>query len=297
MDISSLSAGLPGGTIDGGTVSNHSAKPVEIKSKDIIYFNAESSFSSLAVQFDYSFVGVYAAKADAGILVSLTCSTGRPFTGEINTESSFALVENSVLDELQKIVEKYNYAAKNGQSHYVNGLPQNFGGNVTVEYASGEKISFDDNQSPVISTESAAEFIGVLKHYMTKKRVKIPGTDNIVAVRYQRETDDNNYSRLFLDDKKIISDNNYGGEDKHWIKEYTVSGEALEKIRSIAETYALPAWTGIPEYDRSFYGGTDERLVFSLKNGGEFSVTDRMRKPSRAEGIIFDIKSFIQSFI
>lgn len=36
-------------------------------------------------------------------------------------------------------------------SKHIYGLPENFGGSVSIEYASGEKISFSNNQQPILS--------------------------------------------------------------------------------------------------------------------------------------------------
>ena len=71
------------------------------------------------------------------------------------------------LDELQSIITRYSFAAQNGLSRYTNGLPDDFGGTLKVEYVSGECIYASDNQSPFLPVEAvealARLFFGALE--------------------------------------------------------------------------------------------------------------------------------------
>ena len=73
-----------------------------------------------------------------------------------STETLFR-AEQTFLDALCALVERYDIARFNGHSVEVKGLPGDFGVDLTVEYASGERISVDDNQDCILPGEFLEE--------------------------------------------------------------------------------------------------------------------------------------------
>lgn len=62
--------------------------------------------------------------------------------------------------ELQSIVGKYNFAEFNGKECHVSGLPDMYGAEIRIVYASGERIDSSDNQDcflPIEAMEALAK--------------------------------------------------------------------------------------------------------------------------------------------
>ena len=60
----------------------------------------------------------------------------------------------SALDDLQAIIDKYGLVKHNGIFNHTGGLPEGYGVFFSVEYASGEKLSFEDNQHVMIGDKA-----------------------------------------------------------------------------------------------------------------------------------------------
>lgn len=76
--------------------------------------------------------------------------------------------DNSLLIQLQEIVDKYNISKNNGYEHETAGLPAGLGDNISVFYESGEKIWKYSNQSPTISNEAINEIYNAFKNCANK---------------------------------------------------------------------------------------------------------------------------------
>ena len=63
--------------------------------------------------------------------------------------------DNSLLYDLQDIIDKYNIAKDNGYVHETAGLPAGLGDTISVLYSSGEKIWKYSNQSHTINSEAS----------------------------------------------------------------------------------------------------------------------------------------------
>lgn len=65
--------------------------------------------------------------------------------------------------QLQQIVERYDFARYNGQFYTVSGLPPDFGANLEVRYASGERICASNNQSCFLPMEAMESLVALFK--------------------------------------------------------------------------------------------------------------------------------------
>ena len=163
MTMGFSGCGLPGRNtddIDGGVVTNNSGddSPKVIESTEIISYDCEFSFISAVFDEENEFVGkVYKLTA---VLEDNTVKAkidwrGRDGNGEISefeTDSSF-------MTKLQEIVSKYDLAKHNGYTHHVSGLPDMFGEQIDIKYASGESIYAHDNQDGFLQMEAMVELI------------------------------------------------------------------------------------------------------------------------------------------
>lgn len=62
--------------------------------------------------------------------------------------------EESFMDALQKLVDEYHFARYNGTYYSISGLPDFFGTELQIDYASGESVSFSNNQNRLISIDA-----------------------------------------------------------------------------------------------------------------------------------------------
>jgi rhodanese-related sulfurtransferase len=139
-----------GGTSD---YTDHDA-PKKVDSREIVSFEfgitvmGDAPEDSILTARRYDFT----AKLEDG---AVTCT--RSWDG--NEPVTFTK-DGEFLENLQKIVEKFDFAQYNGYESFTHGLPDDFGENFRIEYASGEKIYASDNQGlfmPIGSAEELAE--------------------------------------------------------------------------------------------------------------------------------------------
>ena len=146
--------------IDGGVVTRNSGEDSAkvIESTEIISFDCEFSFISAAFDEENELTGkVYKLSAVMGdnIVRAKIDWRGRDGSGdksEFETDSSF-------MAKLQEIVKKYDLAKHNGYTHHVSGLPDLYGEQIDIKYASGESIYAHDNQDGFLLMDAMVELI------------------------------------------------------------------------------------------------------------------------------------------
>ena len=146
--------------IDGGVVTRNSGEdsPKVIESTEIISFDCEFSFISAAFDEENELTGkVYKLSAvleDDTVKVKFDWHdrAGNGDKYEFQTDSSF-------MTKLQDVVSKYDLAKHNGYTHHVSGLPNMFGEQIDIKYASGESIYAHDNQDGFLPMDAMVELI------------------------------------------------------------------------------------------------------------------------------------------
>lgn len=283
---------MPGGTRDR---SDYNA-PKTIKSEDMTYFKVSSSFIALSERPEYTRIFAYAAKCDAGVIASVSYSNDQNmFQQDGEKYSATALVPADVLKSLNKIVKDYDFAKNNGHSHYVNGLPDNFGGSVVINYASDEYICFDDNQSSIISPKAGEEIVNILKKFIEERSIRTLNANDIVAVTYHEDRGEDNYALYKLEGTKLYAEDKFGSDKSFFKRDFTVPADAIDPIRKKADTYALLYWKGLPESELSIYDISKAEVIFTMKDGTEITVKEKMRSP--ASNVIFDIHMYLNDLM
>ena len=169
MTMGFSGCGLPGRNtddIDGGVVTRNSGddSPKVIESTEIISCDCELSFISAFFDEENELTGkVYKLTAvlEDNIVKAKIYWRGRDGNGEISefeTDSSF-------MTKLQEIVSKYDLAKHNGYTHHVSGLPNMYGEQIDIKYASGESIYAHDNQDGFLQMEAMEELIDLFLFY------------------------------------------------------------------------------------------------------------------------------------
>lgn len=82
---------------------------------------------------------------------------------EKQTVSETFTPDQDFMRRLQELVVRYDMAQKNGQYYSVSGLPPDFGIDLEVRYASGERIRIYDNQSCFLSNAAMEELTALFQ--------------------------------------------------------------------------------------------------------------------------------------
>ena len=120
-----------------------------IKSKDIIYF--EYSCGKFKVLCELT---------DDGLLIKSSGGSSYDRDGTY-FRLDYISKNNTILKELQDIVDKYDISKNNGYEHEVAGLDPYISETIKVNYKSNEKIYKYDNQSRIITEEAENEIYEV----------------------------------------------------------------------------------------------------------------------------------------
>lgn len=121
-----------------------------ITSKDIISFKCEFECSYLW-ETSYSYCIFDLERKDDDALCKI--QTFRDLQIISNLEFQAPL---SALDGLQAMIDEHKLMKHNGIFNHTNGLPEGYGVSLSVDYASGERLSFQDNQDVIISEKATA---------------------------------------------------------------------------------------------------------------------------------------------
>lgn len=141
---------------DGGTTNRTDPNaPKVIESTEITSFTCIFSTLDLAEETELGNCKyMLEASVKDKIVIGKYTRYGETEDRNFETDSYFMI-------ELQKIVAKYNFAKHNGLSVTVHGLPDMYGAELHIMYASGETIYASDNQSCFLSFEAMEDLVNL----------------------------------------------------------------------------------------------------------------------------------------
>lgn len=279
----------------GTTQSCDENAPKEILSDDMVFFKVSAALglgislnpdAPKSVNNWIDYISVYAALLDKGVLLSLNARNRYD-----RSEYTWGLINENIFAGLVKAVREQNLAARNGTHSFTNGLPENFGGEVLIKYSDGEKISYSNNQSPVISKDFGIWLYEFFRDALNKERAPLPDAKLISEVRFY-EKNSSGYVRAELSKK---ADDTYEiykvykfAEPELFEHRASVSADVINNIREIASNNALLIWNSAP---RSEYPSFIEKsLTFVLENGEEITVFDNCAVPDGLSNGFFRIE-------
>ena len=275
----------------GSTTTFAKDAPTEIKSREIVRLDCVCSFHTVASPDPkYRYIAAFAAKVNDGALVGYVCENR--FQEE--RETNLGVVSNAVFEKLIAIVDEYEFARDNGRSHTTHGLPENFGGHVSVDYASGENIYISNNQSPVMSGKAGAALVDCIIDALKKDAVKgIPTAKDVVSFHWEERNEDGGYHHIDWDGTALHTDQKYGFDGSVYVHDVTTAPEDFTKVREMVDANRLLSWDGLPKYDFDMYKRYKKTLTFRLKDGSERTVVDGMKGPDFARNCIFEIEMYV----
>lgn len=272
----------------GGTDATLDKKaPKEIASEDMILFDVTSALNGDGAP---GHVSAFAAPAGKGSFLFL--SVGEGFRSRDEKKCAWALVKENVFPRLVELVRECSLAKKNGFHSETHGLPENYGGSVSVEYASGERISFSDNQSPVISDETGGKIADLFGRFMKGESISLPVLSDLKAIRFEEIRDNGGFTKALLslnpDGTGINEKKSRYDDPKVYESAKTVEKETVDAIKkNIADTGIL-AWSDLPDGRFSF--GGKKTLSFVFADGAEITVSDGKLLPSQISRGFFNIE-------
>ena len=264
--------------------------PKTITSEEMTLFDATSSFNTLAVDVDerLDYVSAFAAPCGEGTFIFLE---KRMFYRESGGVREWALVKEDLLPKLTAFVREFDVARGNGYHSQTHGLPENFGGSIDIRYASGERISISDNQSPVLGYDAGVALAAIFEQALKGERVALPGVSELKAIRYSEERDGGGFTRATLtfapDGTGVNAKSSRYDDPTVYESEKPVDAETVAAIRANIDRCGMLAWANLPESDYKY--GAEKTLTFVF-DAGETTVSGSKRLPSQIQGGFFNIE-------
>ncbi|MBR3290272.1 MAG: hypothetical protein IKI63_05810 [Clostridia bacterium] len=263
----------------GGTDAYQDTRaPKEILSQDMTLFDVTSALGYALTPEEegtepLGFISAFAAPAKEGTFLFLETAPDER-SGDIT--AAWALVKEDMLPKLTALVREHDLAKQNGFHSRTHGLPQDFGGRVRIQYASGEEISFSDNQTPVLSIPLARTIAALFTEAMNGPRVALPGVDSLKEIRFAEEREGGGFTRATLtllpDGSGVNAKVARYDDPQVYESEKPVDAETVAAIKDTIESNGILAWEGLPESGFALSG--HKTLTFVLADGRAIVIPD-----------------------
>lgn len=279
------------GACGGTTATLDTNAPKEIKSTDMTVFEVTSVLPYMRdVPDAVGYISAFAANSGDGTF--LFFETGEGHRRDLR-RAGWTYIKENVMPELVALTRECNLAANNGFHSKTHGLPENFGGEIDIRYAGGERISVSNNQQSIISYDTGLRIKEFFESAEKKEKTVLPDVSSLLSVLYEEKGRGNAYKNITLTlngdgtgtIKKICR---YDGEPTVFESEETIDRETVDKIKNTAKEKGVFAWAGLPDGSYSF--SYDKRLTFIFRDADSISVKGGKFIPDRLRGGFFDIE-------
>ncbi|MBO4326087.1 MAG: hypothetical protein J5950_02305 [Clostridia bacterium] len=281
----------------GGTDATQDTRaPKEILSREMTLFDVTSALGSLprdselTLDEEIGFVSAFAAQAGDNTFLFLEKGDG--FRRYAEKTSSWALVRGNVFPELVTLVNDCRIAANNGFHSTTHGLPENFGGSIDIRYASGERISISDNQSPLIGPVTGYKIAKLFERLLGGEKAVLPDVSLLSEIRFEEERKAGSFTHATL---KFLPDGTGVNHKKScydsanvYESEKTVDAETVGKIKKNIADNGLLAWAELPS--NGYNSGEKKKLTFVFESGEEIIVSGDKKTPDQLRSAFFAIE-------
>lgn len=272
----------------GGTDRSHDENAsAEILSRDLRFFSVDTVSGE---DFDpRTRVIAYAAVAKSGVFISLG--------GEAPRYTLLA-PDCDFMQCLDALAKKWDMATNNGFHSHTHGLPADFGGRLTMRYASGEYVSKSNNQSPILESGAPDAICELFtKALDTYPRAALPSSDDVISLEYREESGHACSLRTFEireDHVHLFSMDRYssGGTYEN---ETDLNLQTFDRIREDARRLCVFGLQGLEEYHPASLRLSDESLTYVLKDGSRISLPHVYGINESLNGLHFHTKNYLDS--
>ena len=277
----------------GGTTETRDTRaPKTIVSEEMILFDVTSALPVSAKRGEESLGYLSAFAAPCGEGTFLLLETGEGFRRRAEKTLSWALVRENVFPALVRLTKELDLAADNGRHLSTAGLPENFGGSVMIRYASGETVSFSDNQRPILSAGAGERIAALFAGAMEGERIPLPDPDALREIRFSEERKNGGYTRASLtlnaDGTGVNRKTSRYDGPQVYESEKPVDAGTVAMIRKTVGETGLFAWPGLPVSDYKPY--SEKTLTFVLEGGEEIAVPGDRLLPDQIRDGFFRIE-------
>ena len=271
------------------------AAPKEIASDALLWFDGDSvlPYPDAERRDDGSFpefLGyVHGYAAAAGENTFLCLETGESFLGHGERKVAFALIKGDKMPDLAKLIRDLDLAEQNGYHSRTHGLPENFGGSVEARYATGESLSFADNQGSIFSRKQGEALAAWFTAALKGERAPLPALDDLTAIRFEEKRENGGFTEatLTLADGRIARRSKYD-DPTVFESEKTLDADALAALKATVEKTGLFAWEQLPKSDYSL--ARDKTLTFTFADGKTVTVRDDRVLPDAISRGFFNVE-------
>lgn len=270
--------------------------PKTIESHNMILFDVTSSLRMLRTEDKncdnepLTYISAFAAPAKKGCFLFLEYLRGIRRSG--NKTSAWALVSEDIFPSLVKLVNDSGLAKDNGFHSTTHGLPENFGGSVDIKYESGEVISFSNNQTPILSLETAEKIYDLFSNALQGEKIPLQDVSKLKEIHFSEERQKDGFTKAFLTINGDGTGNNRKQqkfeEPRIFDSEKTIDAETITAIKNTIVNKGVLAWEGLPENDFRF--SRKKEMSFVFENGETVVIEDNRVLPDAVRGGFFDIE-------
>ena len=272
--------------------------PKKIVSEDMTIFNVTSVLNNGVIPSGASesefeelgFISAFAAKSGDGVFLYFQKNASPHRNAEMY--SYWAYIKEDIFPSLVKLVNEEDLAKNNGYHSQTHGLPDNFGGSADIRYESGERISFSDNSTPVITFKTGTEILRLFSSVLNGVKVKLPEISTLKEIYFEELRENGGFTKATLtiqpDGTGINEKQSKFDDEKVYESKKSVDAKTIAEIKEIIENSGILAIEGLPENVFSYSG--NKQLVFSFENGTEIAVTNNKILPDQLSDSFFNIE-------
>ena len=277
----------------GGTTRRYDKNaPKVIESKDMNYFDVSSALGHEMIKDTYvRYISAFAEKTEVGTFVFFEKEYLKNYEG-VN-EKKWALIKDDVFPTLVDLVNTCNLAQNNGEYHHTHGLPENFGGIISIKYDSGEKIYVDDNQSPLFDSNVAERIIDCFEKILMMKKQTYPDLSKLKSIHFEEKDEkDGSFKDVVLtilpSGDGINKKKQKFSDPKIYESEKNVSAKTITKIKENILNMGILAWEYLPESPYRF--GELKKFTFEFEGGEKITVKSDRQLPQQLSSGFFNIE-------
>lgn len=263
-----------------------------IESTDITFFDLVCSFSSCD-NAEVEEISAYAVPVSEGIFAA--------FKRNKDAEPEFFVSKFPALKEINDIIVKYDCVKNNGISSFTNGLPENFGGSLSVDYSSGEYIRKSDNQSPIVSPEAGKAFYDLFLEMLKKpfKQSFVP--DDISVICYDETDQAGDGCHIELKNEKgnwhIYSTRKFASSGNEFEHDNSVSKDDVRSFVNSAVKSCMFYWNELPIQNFEIYKSRCKAFSFTLQDGKIIEAKEATRLPSFCRSEFFKLAKTFEGLV